>query len=71
MLFTLKKQTKKATQTTRRTGGFRAGSKKALLAGARSLRTRRYNQLQAEYNAATSAGVKSAIKKRMNALEVI
>ena len=66
-----KKQIKMAKETTTRRGGFKAGSKKALLAGARSLRTRRYNQLQAEYDAATSAGQKSAIKKRMNALPTV
>lgn len=53
------------------TKGFKAGSKKALLAGAKAARTRTYNKLQREYNAATSAGVKSALKKKMNALPTV
>lgn len=34
----------------------------------KAVRTRRLNTLQREYDAATSAGVKSAIRRKMNKL---
>ena len=51
--------------------GLTAGSTVALNAGKKAARTRQYNKLLAEYNAETSAGKKSAIKRKMNALPTV
>ena len=48
--------------------GFKAGTPKAKLAGARSARSRAYNTLQREYDAEPSVGKKASIKRKMNAL---
>ena len=52
-------------------GGFKAGTKKAKLAGQRSARSRAYNKLQLEYNNTTSVGIRSALRKKMNALPTL
>lgn len=50
------------------TKGFKAGTLTARIAGARAAYTRAYNKLQTQYNAASTAGQKAAIKRKMNAL---
>ena len=47
---------------------IRANKAKRSQAAVKAHRTRKLNALQAEYDAATSAGVKAAIRRKMNQL---